>query len=398
MTVPYSRRMQGYGSDFIKEMFAAARNPDLISFAGGAPAPQLYPLEQFRASSDKAFDTWGQTMMAYDGADGILPLREIIAGERMSNMGVNVTADDIRILSGSQEGIDYAARLFLDEGDTVICEYPTYLGALNSFNSFKPRYVSVPIDEYGMKMDELEKALKANPQAKLIYTVPEFQNPTGITLAADRRARMVELAEQHDVLIIEDSPYYEIRFEGENIPAIKSFDTTGRVIYLGSFSKTLCPGVRLGWACADFEILDRFRILKEASNFQASTVTPYQVATYLQDYSLDEQLGESRRVYRARRDAALAAIAEHFPEGVSYTRPEGGYFIWVTVPGVNTTDLFLPAVNDAGVAYVPGESFYAEADQTNNLRLSYSQMTEDKIHEGMARLGGLLKDVQAAAA
>ena len=391
MAVPYSTRMQGYGSDFIKEMFAAARNPDMISFAGGAPAPELYPLEAFRAASDKAFEEWGRTLMAYDGAEGILPLREIIATERMAQMGVEAGPEDIRILSGSQQGIDFAARLFIDEGDTIICEYPTYLGALNSFGAFRPSYVSVPMDNDGMIMEELEKTLKANPQAKLLYTVPEFQNPTGITLAADRRKRMVELAEEHDVIIIEDSPYYEIRFEGENIPAIKSFDTTGeRVIYLGSFSKTLCPGIRLGWACASYEILDRYRVMKEASDFQASTVTQYQVATFLRDNSLDELLEDSRRIYRGRRDAALAAIEEHFPSDVQYTVPQGGYFIWLTVPGINSTEMFLPAVNDIGVAYVPGESFYAGADQTNNIRLSYSQMTEEKIAEGIARLARLL--------
>ena len=391
MTVPYSKRMQGYGSDFIKEMFAAARNPDLISFAGGAPAPELYPLEAFRAASDKAFDEWGRTMMAYDGAEGILPLREIIANERMANMGVTVRPEDIRILSGSQQGIDFAGRLFIDEGDTIVCEYPTYLGALNSFGAFHPSYVSVPMDDNGMIMEELEKTLIANPRAKLIYTVPEFQNPTGITLAGERRKRMVELAEEHDVIIIEDSPYYEIRFEGENIPAIKSFDTNGdRVIYLGSFSKTLCPGIRLGWACANFEILDRYRVMKEASDFQASTVTQYQVATFLRDNSLDRLLDESRRVYKKRRDAALAAIAEFFPDNVQYTVPQGGYFIWLTVPGINSTEMFLPAVNDIGVAYVPGESFFAGADQTCNIRLSYSQMTEEKIREGIARLAKLL--------
>lgn len=391
MTVAYSKRMQGYGSDFIKEMFAAARNPDLISFAGGAPAPELYPLEAFRAASDRAFEEWGRTMMAYDGAEGIVPLREIIAGERMAAMGVNVGPEDIRVLSGSQQGIDFAARLFLDEGDTVICEYPTYLGALNSFSAFRPNYVSVPMDDNGMIMDELEITLIDNPEAKLIYTVPEFQNPTGITLAGDRRKRMVELAEQYDVIIIEDSPYYEIRFEGDNIPAIKSFDITGnRVIYLGSFSKTLCPGIRLGWACANFEILDRYRVMKEASDFQASTVTQYQVATFLRDNSLDELLEESRRVYRGRRDAALAAIDKYFPADIAYTIPQGGYFIWLTVPGVNATELFTRALNEVGVAYVPGESFFAGADQSCNFRLSYSQMTEDKIDEGMARLAKLI--------
>jgi len=390
MTVPFSKAMQGYGSDFIKDMFAAARNPDLISFAGGAPAPEVYPLEAFRAASDRAFEEWGRVMMAYDGAEGVQPLREIIAGQRMASMGVECTAADIRVVSGSQQGIDFMARTYLDKGDTIICEYPTYLGALNSFNIYRPNYVSVPMDEHGMLMDELEKALVANPQAKLIYTVPEFQNPTGITLAGDRRQRMVELAEEHDVLIIEDSPYYEVRFEGEKHPPIKAFDTCGRVVYLGSFSKTLCPGVRLGWACAEYEILDRFRILKEASDFQASTVTQYQVATYLRDNDVDAHMRGLCEVYRSRRDAALAAIEEFFPTHVQYTRPEGGYFIWLTVPGLNATELLPRAMNETGIAYVPGESFFANADQACNIRLSYSQMTEERIHEGMSRLGKLL--------
>jgi|TARA_B110000914_G_scaffold190064_1_gene175824 2-aminoadipate transaminase len=392
MTVPFSKAMQGYGSDFIRDMFAHARNPDLISFAGGAPGPELYPLEEFRAASEKAFEEHGRTMMAYDGAEGVLQLRELIA-ERMTAMGVESSAADIRVVSGSQQGIDFIARTYLDHGDTVICEYPTYLGALNSFNIYRPNYVSVLMDQDGMRMDELEKALIANPQAKLIYTVPEFQNPTGITLSGDRRQRMVELAEEHDVLIVEDSPYYEVRFEGEKHPPIKHFDKTGRVVYLGSFSKTLCPGVRLGWACADFEILDRFRILKEASDFQASTVTQYQVATYLRDNDMDAHMLNLCTVYKSRRDAALASIAEFFPDNVEYTKPDGGYFIWLTIPGVNATELLLRAMNEMEVAYVPGEFFFAGAEQSCNIRLSYSQMSEVKIHEGMSRLGMLLSSV-----
>ena len=391
MTVSLSRSMQGYGSDFIRDMFIAARNPDLISFAGGAPAPDVYPLEAFRAASDRAFEEWGRTMMAYDGAEGVLALRELIASQRMASMGVNCTAEDIRVISGSQQGIDFLARTYLDEGDTIIVESPTYLGALNSFNIFRPNYVSVAMDEGGMCMDALEKALIANPQAKLIYTVPEFQNPTGITLAGDRRQRMVDLAEEHDVLIIEDSPYYEVRFEGEKYPPIKAFDTYGRVIYLGSFSKTLCPGVRIGWACADYEILDRFRILKEASDFQASTVTQYQVATYLRDNDLDAHMEIICKVYKGRRDAALSAIQEFFPASVKYTRPDGGFFIWLTVPGLNATTMLPRAMNEIGVAYVPGESFFAGAEHSCNIRLSYSQMSEANIREGISRLASLIK-------
>ena len=393
--VQEAKRMQGYGSDFIKEMFSAARNPDMISFAGGAPSPELYALEAFRAASDKAFEVHGRAIMAYDGAYGVEAFRDFIAAQWMPRAGVHVTLEDILVLSGSQQGIDYAARLYLNEGDTVIVEYPSYLGALNTFSSLTARYVSVETDNQGMRMDSLESALKANPNAKLIYTVPDFQNPTGITLAADRRRRMVELAEQYDVMIVEDSPYFEIRFEGQFIPAIKSFDTYDRVIYLGSFSKTLCPGVRLGWVVAGKSVTERYRVLKEATDFQAGTVAQYQAVTFLQDYSMDEHLKTSRRIYQGRRDAALEAIKKSFPDEVSYTRPEGGYFIWVEAPGVNTTEMVVYAMNEIGVAYVPGESFYANDPRVDTLRLSYSQMTEEKIAEGMSRLGRLLKEARS---
>ena len=393
--VQEARRMQGYGSDFIKEMFAAAKNPDMISFAGGAPAPELYALDAFRAASDKAFQVHDRAIMAYDGAYGVAALREFIASRWMTRTGVHVTADDILILSGSQQGIDYAARLYLDEGDTVIVEHPSYLGALNTFSALRAKYVSVATDAEGMRMDALEAALIAHPEAKLIYTVPDFQNPTGITLAADRRLRMVELAEQYDVMIIEDSPYFEIRFEGEFIPSIKSYDKSDRVIYLGSFSKTLCPGIRLGWVVASKAVIERYRVLKEATDFQAGTVAQYQAATFLADFDLDQHLVTSRNVYRGRRDAAFAAIEQTFPDDVSFTRPEGGYFIWVEAPGINATEMVVYAMNEIGVAYVPGESFYASEPRLDTLRLSYSQMTEDKIGEGIGRLGRLLKEARA---
>ena len=392
--VQEARRMQGYGSDFIKEMFAAAKNPDMISFAGGAPAPELYALDALRAASDKAYQVHDRAIMAYDGAYGVAALREFIASRWMTRTGVHVTADDILILSGSQQGIDYAARLYLDEGDTVIVEHPSYLGALNTFSALRAKYVSVATDTEGMRMDALEEALIAHPEAKLIYTVPDFQNPTGITLAADRRLKMVELAEQYDVMIIEDSPYFEIRFEGEFIPSIKSYDKSDRVIYLGSFSKTLCPGIRLGWVVASNAVIERYRVLKEATDFQAGTVAQYQAATFLADFDLDQHLVTSRNVYRGRRDAAFAAIEQTFPDDVSFTRPEGGYFIWVEAPGINATEMVVYAMNEIGVAYVPGESFYASEPRLDTLRLSYSQMTEDKIGEGIGRLGRLLKEAR----
>jgi len=390
MGIPYSKRMENYGSDFIKEMFAAAVNPNIISFAGGAPAPELYPVEDFRQASDTAFAERGKAIMAYDVADGILPLREGIARDRMAPAGVQAGPEDIQVLSGSQQGIDYAARLFLDEGDTIICEDPTYLGALNSFNLYRPNYVTVPMDDHGMEMDALEKALQANPQAKFIYTVPEFQNPTGITMSLERRKRLMALAEQYNTLIIEDSPYNEIRFDGDRLPAIKSFDRKGLVIYLGSFSKILSPGLRIGWVSANEEILSKYRTLKEASDFQAGTTAQWQLAIYLRDNDLEAHIKNISAIYKSRRDAALATMEAEFPNHIKFTLPLGGFFSWISVPGVNTTQLFSRAVEEAKVAYVPGESAFATGVNTSNIRLSYSQMTEDKIKEGIQRLAQLL--------
>lgn len=386
MDYKFSARMNGYGSDFIKEMFAAARNPDLISFAGGAPAPEVYPVEDFRAASDRAFAEMGETMLAYDGAEGILPLREQIANERMKSMGVDVTSDDIRVLSGSQQGIDYIARMFIDEGDKIIVEDPTYLGALNAFDFYKPTYVTVPIDDHGMRMDELEKTMQQHPDAKILYTVPDYQNPAGISLAESRRKEMVDLAVKHNVLIVEDSPYYEVRFTDNPIPPIKAFDTTGHVVYLGSFSKIISPGIRLGWVSAEQELLDKFRVQKEATDFQAGTVAQWQASVLMRDIDMQKHLNHVRSVYKKRRDTALRMIEDTFPDTVQYTRPEGGFFIWLTIPGIDTTALFPRAVNEFGVAYVPGESFYANEKRKDNIRISYSQMTEEKIIAGMPRL------------
>lgn len=387
----YAKRMDNYGSDVIEKMFAAARDPQVISFAGGAPAPELYPIEEFRIASDKAFEEYGKTLMAYDGAVGVQQVREHIAKHRM--YGVDASADDIRILSGSQQGIDFAARIFLDEGDTIICEDPTYLGALNTFASYKPNYATVPMDEDGMIMEELEKVIEQNPRAKFIYTVPDFQNPTGITMSVERRKRLVELAEQSGIPVIEDSPYVEVTFEGEILPAIKSFDTQGMVIYLGSFSKTFSPGVRLGWVCANQDLLYKYCKIKEATDFQASTMAQLQLAKYLEMFSLDEHIQKIIPVYKGRRDAAIAAMEAEFPEHVTFTRPKGGYFTWVNVPGVNTTELFLRAAKEVKVAYVPGASAFANGGDTSHIRLSYSQMTEDNIAEGIARLAKLIRSL-----
>lgn len=391
ITTKYAKRMINYGSDVVEKMFAAARDPEIISFAGGAPAPELYPVDEFRLASDKAFEEHGGALMAYDGAAGVLKIREHIATNRMAPLGVHVSADDIRILSGSQQGLDFAGRIFLEEGDTIICEAPTYLGALNAFSSYKPKYATVAMDDDGMIMEELEKVIEQNQNAKFIYTVPDYQNPTGITMSVERRKQLMALSEKSGIPIIEDSPYVDISFTGEKLPAIKSFDTQGLVVHLGSFSKIFSPGIRVGWVCANQELLHKYCKIKEATDFQASTTTQLQLAKYLEMFNLDDHIQRIIPIYKSRRDTAIAAMEAEFPDYVSFTRPTGGFFSWINIPGVNTTELFLRAAEEMKVAYVPGESAFAHQDCNTNIRLSYSQMSEENINEGIARLAKLIR-------
>ena len=400
MKEKFALRMEGFGSDIVEKMFAVALDPEIISFAGGAPAPELYPIEAFRKASDSAFEEYGRTMVAYDGAAGIAGLREFIAKDRMSAFGVDTSADAITITSGSQQGADYAARLFVNEGDTIIVEAPSYLGTINTFSAFRPNFVTVGMDEEGMIMEELESAIAANPDAKLIYTVPDYQNPTGITMSVERRQHLVEIATAAGIPVVEDAPYADISFEGTRMPAVKSFDTEGVVIYLGSFSKIVSPGLRLGWACAHPDILFKYRKLKEATDLQSSTITQYQLLKFLQTNDLEAHIGTLVSAYREKRDAILEALEQHMPEFVSFTRPRGGFFTWLTVPGVDATELFVKACTEAKVAYVPGEGAFVNGQGKDTIRLSYSQMSPVKIKEGIPRLAALIREArekQAAA-
>lgn len=393
MTITYSKRMDNFGISIIRELFKLAVDPEIISLAGGAPAPEVYPFEDFSNASMKAFEEYGNMIMAYDLTAGHPPLREIIARERMKAVGVEASTDNILITTGSQQGIDISGKLFLDEGDVVILESPTYLAAVNTFSSYMADYAEIPMDENGMIMEELEKVLKNTPRAKLIYVNPDFQNPTGRTLSLDRRKRLVELAEQYNIPVIEDNPYIEIRYDGEKLPAIKSFDTKGMVIYLGSFSKICAPGVRIGWVCATEEIVSQFDKIKQATDLHSSSVSQRELTKYMQLYNIDEQIKKIIPVYKSRRDAMMTVMEQEFPETVSFTRPQGGFFTWVTVPQeIDTVDLFKKALEEK-VAFVPGATCFAAEGHNNHMRVSYSQMTEDKITEGTKRLARLLKSI-----
>ncbi|MGA2083699.1 MAG: PLP-dependent aminotransferase family protein [Holophaga sp.] len=393
MAYRYASRMGRVKPSAIRELLKLGGDPEVISFGGGYPDPEIFPIENLRRVFDLVLAEEGRVALQYTGTQGLPALREKLVA-RMARAGVPCGLDNLYILQGSQQGLDLVAKMFLEPGDVVITENPTFLGALIAFNPYQPRYVTVSMDAHGMDTDELERALKANPGAKFIYTIPDFQNPTGITMAADRRRRLVELAEAHDVMILEDSPYREIRYEGEPVPPIKSFDPHGRVIQLGSFSKILCPGMRLGWVVAEAELAANLGLLKMAADTQNSTLNMHAVNRFMEMYDLDAHIERIRAVYKAKKDLMLKTIRETFPARVKHTDPQGGLFTWLTFPGQLDAGKLMRerTLPEAKVAYVPGASFYPVVEEVNHCRVNYSFMSKEKIVLGISRLGAILKE------
>ncbi|MDQ3542027.1 MAG: PLP-dependent aminotransferase family protein, partial [Chloroflexota bacterium] len=381
-----AKRNAAFGNSIWTEILNQfAKHQDPVYFGDGAPARELMPVERLREASARAWDD-APAALGYGDQQGYAPLRELIV-ERMLPLGIEAEAGQILVTSGSTQGIDLASKVFLEPGDVVIVENPTFLGALETFTTYEARVVPVAMDEHGMRMDALEAALAAEPRAKMIYTIPTFQNPTGSTLPIDRRQRMVELALRSNVVIVEDDPYSELFYDGERTPAIRSLDPNA--IYLGTFSKTIAPGIRTGWTVARPEIhrlLLANREVMDISNDRIMMRTVYHTAL---DF-LDDHVGGARDVYRSRRDAMLKALSAYMPEGVTWSRPRGGFFIWITLPDhLNTHDLANEAAAD-GVIFFPGHWFYPLQDQFNGIRLSYSTVPEDRIDEGVRRLAATL--------
>lgn len=392
MAVKYAKRMDLFKISELGEILKLIEKPDIISFAGGLPASELFPVEEMKKVSVKVLDECGEEALQYSGSQGYLPLRNHIAKRMNAKSKTDVKADDILVTSGSQQALDYAGNIFLDEGDIVLCESPSYLGALNAFKNYQPKVIEVPTDKDGMIAQELEKIINENDKVKFIYVIPDFQNPTGVSWSLERRKQFMEVVNKYEIPVIEDNPYGELRFEGEFLPALKSFDTKGLVIYLGTFSKIFCPGYRLGWACASKDILRKFITCKENSDLQTSTIGQREVSKYIDDYDLDEHVEKIKSTYKKRRDLMLNCMKEEFPKEVSFTYPNGGLFTWVELPkSINAQELMEKCVEN-NVAYVPGGFFFPEGNRENYFRLNYSSCKEDKIVEGIKRLGKVLNE------
>lgn len=391
MTPRYAQRMDRVQPSAIGELLALGAEPSIISFGGGYPDATLFPAQQLDAVFHQIIREAGGAAMQYAPSNGLRHLRDQIAG-LMTADGIACTGDDVLILQGSQQGLDFAARMLIDPGDVIVTEDPTFLGALIAFEPSQPDYAVVPVDTDGMQTEALGAILAANPRAKMIYTVPDFQNPTGVTLSLARRKELIALANRHDLIVLEDTPYRHIRFEGQNLPTLKSLDTEGRVIHLGSFSKVLVPGLRIGWAVAAPDLLARMGLLKVAADTQTSTLNMAAASLFLDRYDLATHIATLRKAYARKKEAMLDAIRQHFPQDITATDPEGGLFTWVTfAEGFDATAFMREvALPHARVAYVPGATFFPLTPRANHARLNFSAQSLDNIRTGISALGKAL--------
>ena len=390
----FSTRARGMTASTIREFLKLMQRPGLISFAGGLPAAQLFPVEAVKLAAGQALERYGPSALQYATTEGHLPLREWIAARG------GLTPDHVQIVSGSQQGLDLLGKVLISQGDVVLVEAPTYLGALQSFQPYGPRYVQMPSDDDGIDVDALEALLNVSP-AKVMYTIPNFQNPTGRTLSLERRQRLALLTARHGVVVIEDDPYGELRFSGEVLPSLYQLALArvgspdlSNVVYCSSFSKTLAPGLRVAWVQGARPLIGKLVQAKQGADLHTPILTQMIVTELLPE--LPAQVERVRALYQERAGQMLGAIHAHFPAGVQTTRPQGGMFLWVTLPaGLNAAELLVPAV-ERGVAFVPGAPFFALGGGEATLRLSYSSASAEQIQVGIGALGEVLSEGLAA--
>lgn len=393
----YAQRTQRMKSSAIRELLKMTEQADLISFAGGLPAPDVFPVPEFKEACINVLENSSTLALQYGATEGFWPLREMIT-RHTQRYSIQITPENVMITSGSQQALDLIGKVFINRGDRVLVESPTYLGALQAWNAYGAEYIAIPSDENGMITDELDKALRCGP--KFIYVLPNFQNPTGVTMSLERRKKLVELADRYGVPIIEDDPYGQLRFEGEHLPAVEVLDSriraangwySGNVIYLSTFSKLLAPGIRLAWVIAPPEVISKLVQAKQGADLHTSTFNQMIAFEVAHKGFLDKHVVTIRQVYLERRNVMLDALTEHMPEGVHWTHPQGGLFLWATLPeNIDTADLLLEAVKEK-VAFVPGGSFHPCGGGKNTIRLNFSYSKPDLINEGIARLGKVIK-------
>jgi len=384
MNTRFARRMDGVRASTIREMLKVTEHPEIISFAGGLPAPELFPVDNILCATERVLRENGAAALQYSPTEGFAPLREIFAAESRKR-GIDCCAEDILITTGSQQPLDLTGKILLDAGDCVLTESPTYMAAIQTFQTYEVRFATVPTDDLGLIPEELP-ALIERERPKFLYTIPNFQNPTGRTLAAERRKTLYSIAARYGLIVIEDDPYGCLRYAGETIPPIKALDTEGIVIYLSTVSKIIAPGLRIGWVVATEEIRRKLVIAKQAADLHTSSLDQRIVHRYLADFDSDAHIERIRQSYGERYRIMDATLRETMPPGFSWTHPEGGMFLWVTCPeGVNTNELMHAALARK-VIFVPGQDFFANTPGLRYMRLNFSNASPEMIREGIGRL------------
>jgi 2-aminoadipate transaminase len=394
----FAHRTQRMKGSAIRELLKLTERPEVISFGGGMPAPEIFPVEEVNKACDRILKNFSDKALQYGTTEGYNPLRDMLAKGATKN-GLSCDLDNMLITSGSQQALDLLGKVFIDPGDKILVENPTYLGALQAWNSYECEYITVKSDAHGMLPESLEEQLKKKP--KFMYALPNFQNPTGISFSLERRKKVVELADKYGVPIIEDDPYGKLRYEGEDLPTLAQLDSemrgqskgqyNGNVIYLSTFSKILAPGIRLAWVIAPPEAASKIAQAKQGVDLNTSTLNQMIAYEVGKDGFLDKHIEVIRRVYHERRDVMLDALEEHSPKGIEWTHPEGGLFLWVTLPKGNDAAVLMKEALKENVAYVPGGSFHPMGDGENTMRLNFSFSNPQTINEGIGRLGRVFR-------
>ncbi len=393
MEFVFSDRIAGLQPSAVREILKASADPEVIAFAAGNPSPETFPVVEMAAISEELFARDAAAVFQYGISEGYEPLRRETASRLRRHQQIGRDFDEVIIVSGAQQGVDLAAKVLLNEGDAVLCENPSFIGSLNTFASHSLKLVGIECDENGMRVDALEEALKREPRARLIYTIPTFQNPAGCVLPLRRREQMLELARKYNVFILEDDPYHELRYAGEPVAAIKSMDDEGRVVYLGSFSKTIAPGIRVGYVCAHRDIIAKLTVAKQTQDVHTNLFFQAILVEYMKRYNFDAHLEETRALYSEKLDRMDDGLRAAFGDRVVWHKPEGGLFLWCRLPdGLDAMD-FCRRAKEHKVTVVPGTAFMVDHAPTATFRLNFSLPGFEQIDKGCARLGVALREV-----
>ncbi len=388
-----SKRMEKMQDKELLRLMELADDSDMISFAGGFPSPETYPLKEIRESFLEVLDSQGRDALSYSATSGYLPLRKKLAKRMNDQYNTMLTAEEVIITSGSQQALDMSGMLFIDKGDIILCETPSYLGALNIFKAYGAEFLAVPTDSEGMIPEALEERVKEyRNRIKLAYVIPDFQNPTCRCWTAKRRKEFMSIMQDYDIAILEDSAYSDIAYEEMERPPLISLDVKGQVINCGSFSKIFCPGFRVAWICAKKQMIEKYMLLKPSIDLSSSSINQRMIDVYMEKFSLEDHINEVIELYKKRRDLAIETMKTSFPQCVEFDLPKGGLFVWIRLPEGKNTRTLLERALLKKVAFVPGGSFYTTKGKENEIRLNYSNMSEERIVKGIQILGEVMKE------